>query len=252
MSVTEICARIEPSTYSTSEWMVDCGCTVTLHLRRWQVEEAAGLDDLQSLVEHGRGVDGDALAHDPGGVLERLRGRDVVEVCERGVAEGAAGGGEPDLLDLVGCAAAQALVDGVVLGVDGQQVDTAFACGREDEVAGGDEALLVGEADGLAGENCGVGGLEAGDADDGGDDEVGLGQRGDADGSGGAVDDFGAGDSGGLQARAELVGEVVRWLMETSCGRQRSALREGDVEVRAGGEGDGQEAIGVRLADAEG
>ncbi len=29
MSVTEICARIDPSTYSTSECTVDCGCTVT-------------------------------------------------------------------------------------------------------------------------------------------------------------------------------------------------------------------------------
>ena len=30
MSVTEICARIDPSTYSTIECTVDCGCTVTL------------------------------------------------------------------------------------------------------------------------------------------------------------------------------------------------------------------------------
>ena len=29
MSVTEICARIEPSTYSTMECTVDCGCTST-------------------------------------------------------------------------------------------------------------------------------------------------------------------------------------------------------------------------------
>jgi hypothetical protein len=55
MSVTEICARMEPSMYSTREWMVDWG---------WRkVEETAGFDDLQALVEHGGGVDGDALAH---------------------------------------------------------------------------------------------------------------------------------------------------------------------------------------------
>ncbi len=59
----------------------------------------------------------------------------------------------------LGCAAAEALVDGVVLGVDRQQVHTTFACSREDEIAGGDEALLVGKADGLAGEHCSVGSL---------------------------------------------------------------------------------------------
>src|ERR1035441_1239285 len=32
MSVTEICARIDPSTYSTSEWTVDWGWTVTFTL----------------------------------------------------------------------------------------------------------------------------------------------------------------------------------------------------------------------------
>jgi hypothetical protein len=68
-------------------------------------------------------------------------------------------------------------VDGVVLGVDGEQIDVVLFCGGED-LAGGDEALLVGQADGLAGADCGVGGFEAGDADDGGDDEVGFGMGG--------------------------------------------------------------------------
>ena len=72
-----------------------------LHLRRRQGEEAAGLDDLEALVHQGGGVDRDALTHDPGGVFERLLGGDVLEVAEWGVAEGATGGGEPDLLDLL-------------------------------------------------------------------------------------------------------------------------------------------------------
>ncbi len=90
-------------------------------LRGRKVEEAAGFDDLEALVHHGGGVDGDALAHDPGGVLEGLGGGDVVEVGEGGVAEGATGGGEPDLFDFGGGAAAHALVDGVVFGVDGEE-----------------------------------------------------------------------------------------------------------------------------------
>ncbi len=138
-----------------------------LDARGRKVEEAAGFDDFEALVEHGGGVDGDALAHDPGGVLEGLRGGDAVEVGERGVAEGAAGGREPDLFDFGGGAGAEALVDGVVLGVDGEEVDVVLAGGGEDEVAGGYEAFLVGEADGFAGEDRGVGGFETGYTYDG-------------------------------------------------------------------------------------
>jgi len=75
-------------------------------------------------------------------------------------------------------------MDGVVLGVDGQQRDVVLLCGGDDELARGDEALLVGEADGLAGTDGGVGGFEAGDADDGRDDEVHFGERRYADASG--------------------------------------------------------------------
>ena len=135
-----------------------------------------------------------------------MRG-DVVEVGEWGVAEGATGGGEPDLFDLGWRAAAHALVDGVVLGVDGEEGDVVLVCGGDDELAGGDEALLVGETDGFAGADCGVGGFETGYADDGGDDEVDFGEGGDADGAGGAVEDFDVGDACGFEASFESRGE---------------------------------------------
>ena len=77
-----------------------------------------------------------------------------------------------------------------MFGVDGEQGDVVFLRCGDDEVAGGDEALLVGEADGLAGADGGVGGFQAGYADDGGDDEVDLGKGRDADGAGGAVDEL--------------------------------------------------------------
>ena len=70
--MTEIWARMLPSTNSTSEWTVDWGWMVVRTSAGGEVEEAAGLDDLEALVHHGGGVDGDALAHDPGGVLEGL------------------------------------------------------------------------------------------------------------------------------------------------------------------------------------
>ena len=176
-----------------------------------EVEEAAGFDDLEALVHHGGGVDGDALAHDPGGMFEGLGGGDVVEVGERGVAEGATGGGEPDLFDFGGGSAAHALVDGVVLGVDGEEGYVVFFRGGDDELACGYEALLVGEADGFAGVDGGVGGFEAGYADDGGDDEVDFGQGGDVDAACGAVEDFDAGDACGFEAGFEGGGELLRW-----------------------------------------
>ena len=150
----------------------------------------------------------------------------------------------------LGCAAAEALVDGVVLGVDGQKVDAAFAGGGEDEVAGGDEALLVGEADGFAGEDRSVRGLESGDTDDGGDDEAGLGERGDADGSRSAVDDLG-GDSGRLQARAELVGKALRADGDELRVPAR-ALGYSRLQVRARCKSDRLEAVWMRFTEAEG
>src|SRR5579863_10335099 len=156
------------------------------------VEKPAGFDDLQALVEHGGRIDGDAATHVPGGVLEGLLGRDGCELIERELAERAARGGEPDGLDFVVGAGAQALVDGVVLAVNGQDRDAEAAGSGGEDFAGGDHALLVGEADGLSGEDSGVGGFETGDADDRGDDEVDVWQCGAGDGAFGPVRDVNA------------------------------------------------------------
>ena len=54
-----------------------------------EIEEAAGFDDLEALVHHCGGVDGDALAHNPRWVLEGLLRGYVLELlygacCGRG------------------------------------------------------------------------------------------------------------------------------------------------------------------------
>ena len=180
-------------------------------LRGRQVEEAAGFDDLEALVHHGGGVDGDALAHDPGGVLEGLCG-----VMWSKSARGVLRKGPPEAVSQIcltsaGVPPRMALVDGVVLGVDGEEGYVVFAGGGDDELAGGYEALLVGEADGFAGADGGVGGFEAGYSDDGGDYEVDFGEGGDVDGAGGAVDDFDVGDACGFEAGGEVGGELLRW-----------------------------------------
>ena len=115
-------------------------------LRR-QVEQTASLNDLKSLVHQGGRVNGDALAHLPRGMVQRLLDRDVGKIRLWRVKERSAGSGQPDALDFFHPAATQALVDGIVLAVDGQQ-RLALAAGLGgDQFSGGDQAFLVGQAD---------------------------------------------------------------------------------------------------------
>ena len=125
------------------------------------------------------------------------------------VAEGAAGCCEPDLLDFGGGASAHGLVDGVVLGVDGEEGYVVGAGCGDDEVAGGYEAFLVGKAYGFSGLHCGVGGFQAGYADYGGDYELDVWMGGYGYGAGCAVEDFYAGDAFFAEAGAEGFGEGV-------------------------------------------
>ena len=83
-----------------------------------------------------------------------------------------------------------ALMDRVVLAVDGQQrLALAARLGR-DQIAGGDQAFLVRQADGLAGFDGFVGGFQSGDAHDSADHEVGIGMGGDFHRAGRAMQDF--------------------------------------------------------------
>ncbi len=62
-------------------------------------EKPASLDDLKTLVHHGGGIDGDAVAHTPVGMSEGLGRSDGLEGLEGRFAEGAAGSGEDDAAD---------------------------------------------------------------------------------------------------------------------------------------------------------
>jgi hypothetical protein len=89
-----------------------------------------------------------------------------------------------------------ALVDGVMFAIDGKDGDLAFARRGGQDFAGGYHAFLVGETDGLTGEDGGVGGFKTGYADDGGDYEVGFGEGGAGYCAFGAVDYLDSGDAG--------------------------------------------------------
>ncbi len=55
-----------------------------------EAEQVVGLDEFETLVEHGGAVDGDLGAHVPGRVVEGLLGCGVLDLLKGSVAEGAA------------------------------------------------------------------------------------------------------------------------------------------------------------------
>ena len=166
------------------------------------------------------------------GCLRACSGVMRLELVERQLAERPAGGRQPDGLDLRVRADAHALVDGVVLAVDGQDGHVALAGGGGEDFAGRHHALLVGQADRLAGKDGRVGGFKAGDADDGRDHKVGFGQGGAGDRACGAVDNLDAGDAGcsaGARRAAPASSSVAS---ETTCGRQRTACAKASSTLR--------------------
>src|SRR5213075_2343044 len=86
-------------------------------LRGRQVEQSAGLDDLETLVHQRGRINGDAVAHFPCGMVQRLGNSDIGELGYRSIQERATGSSEPDAADLIHAAAAEALVDGIVLAI---------------------------------------------------------------------------------------------------------------------------------------
>src|SRR5580704_3596709 len=151
------------------------------HLPRWYVEQATCLDDLETFIHQGGRVDGDPFPHLPGGVVQRLLYGNRKEFGFWCLQERSAGGGEPDPLNLIHAAPTEALVDGVMFAVDRKERFPGLARSRCDQFAGGNQTLLIGEADGLAGFDCFVGSLEAGHPDDSANHEIDVRMGGDLD-----------------------------------------------------------------------
>jgi hypothetical protein len=103
---------------------------------------------------------------------EGLGGSDGFQGFERGLAERATGSGEDDAADFGVCTGAEALVDGVVFAVDGEQFSAGLGGSSHHEFASGDEHFLVGESDGATEFNGLVGGFESNDTDGRGNDNV--------------------------------------------------------------------------------
>ena len=129
MSVTEICARIDPSTYSTSECTVDCGCTVT---RTWlggtsnSRQASMTSRPLFSMVAESMVMRRPITQV---GCFSACSGVMAANWSSGSLAERPARSRQPDGLHFVVRAHAQALVHGVVLAVDGQDGHIALARG---------------------------------------------------------------------------------------------------------------------------
>ena len=126
MSGLPSCASIDPSTYSTSEWMTLSGCTTTSIRSARHAKQPVRFDHLETLVHHGRGVYADLAPHHPIRMGTGFVRRHPRKFRERPLPERTAGGGEQDAADagrpgVPRVARRKALEDRVVLAVDRQQ-----------------------------------------------------------------------------------------------------------------------------------
>jgi len=184
-------------------------------------------------------------------VVEGLLDRDGGKFGLGSAQERASGGRKPDAFDLVHATAAKALVDRIVLAVDGQQGLGLTAGFGGDELAGDDQAFLIGQSHRFAGFDRFVGGFESGDADDGADHEIDIGLGCDADGSCGAMNNFGFGESGGAKFPTQGVG--VGFVSDRDdLGPVAKALVVNSINVVACCERGDLEAVGIAFDDAEG
>ena len=170
----------------------------------------------------------------------------------RRVQERTAGRRQPDAVHFAAAAAPQALVDGIVLAVDGQQRLALLVRLGDDQVASRDQALFVGDPDGLAGLDGFVGGFQSGDADDGADHEIGVGMGRDLHRARRAVRRLRS-----ACPRPTFFSLSCRWSAD-SCrrhgddlGMPSPRLLEGQIDVASGGQADHREAVGEGLDDLQ-
>ncbi len=171
---------------------------------------------------------------------------DVAERGEIALQKGPARGRENDALDLDVATAAQRLMHGVVLGIDGKDLAAMFRGGARHHVAGGDEDFLVGDADALARAERGVDGRDAGGADDGGNDRIGRGHRRHGRRALDAGDD--------LDAVADQAAQTSRIILAAHGDELGAIARDllgQQLDVRAGGESHDAQLFRERIDDGE-
>ena len=116
---------------------------------RVHVEQPPGLDELQPLVHHGGGIDGDFRPHTPVGMPQSVLHRHPFQFGGAFAEKGAAGGGKDQALQgpFPGRPALQALEYGGMFAVHRQKLHSSAGDGVHDQRAAGHQGFLIGQGD---------------------------------------------------------------------------------------------------------
>src|SRR4029077_4948535 len=153
---------------------MNCGLRMDhdLHSTGRQIEQAASLDYLKSFVHQCCRINGDPLPHLPSGMFQCLFYRDRSKLGLWRAQERTARRSQPDALNFLDSSAAQALMDCIVFGINGQDWLTPLPCLRGDQFSGRNHAFLIGQSDRLPRPDGFVSGFQAGYTDDGANHKI--------------------------------------------------------------------------------
>ena len=145
---------------------MDCHCD----FGRLEIEQPARFDDFECFIHHGGGIHRDLGAHVPCRMFQRHRGRDGCHLVASPAAERTSTGCQDDSTQLITATGLEALKDGAVFAVDGNDAGTGFSSPPHDQGSGDNEAFLVGEGHAFSGIDRCPCGRQSGSTDHGADD----------------------------------------------------------------------------------
>ena len=117
-----------------------------LHLFGRNAEQVDGFDHLKTLVHEGCGVHRDLGSHLPGGVSQGHGLGDGLQLFLGVAVEGAARGGQQDAADLIVMTRAEALEDGAMLRVHGEDGGSLLAGEGHDQLTAYHQRFLIGQS----------------------------------------------------------------------------------------------------------
>ena len=126
-----------------------------------QRKQIGGFDDLEPLVHHRGGIDGDLLSHAPVRMFQRLRQRGPLDVGALPCPERPARGGDDDSNKLFAIAGAERLKQRVMFGIRRQNAGSRLGRALHEEVARAHQAFLVRKRDRGASIDRSEGGLQS-------------------------------------------------------------------------------------------
>ena len=138
-----------------------------VHLVLGHIKQPNGFDHFESLVDQRRAVNRNALAHAPVRMLQRLFGRNSLQLLTRIAKKRAAGAGDDQTVHRLFVIAVQGFMNGTVFTVHRQDVYTLFTRKRHDKLTGRHKRFLVGDGNVLAAFNGLKRRQHAGKTDDG-------------------------------------------------------------------------------------